>query len=105
MLTANQIKHMAYYDQGDDELDPVETMLYLMCESIYKMFSRGFYDEKTAREKIAKAINDFDTLKVLSDCFDKNLELQKRLESLKCEYNKTKSTDVAVKIAEIVTEP
>ena len=104
-MDINQIKNMAYHEQDSAGLDVVDRMLYLTSEAIYKMFQRGFYDEDTAKKKLAEAVCDYNTLKILSVCFDKNMELQHILEPLKCEYNKTKSRDVAVQIAELVTKP
>lgn len=104
-MTVKDIKNMAYYEECCDNLDIPEMLLYLEAEAIYKMFKNGFYDLDTAKKKIAKAENDYKSFRILSDCFDEALAQQNKLEWLKAEYNKTKSAEAAIKIAEAITNP
>ncbi len=103
-MTVDEIKKMAYNEIESKDLDIVDTYLYDRAAAISKMFKHGYYDIKTAQRKFARAEQDYKVLKLLSDCFDKSLERDRKLERLKSEYNKTKSTETAVKIAETVTE-
>lgn len=101
-MTIEEIKSMAYHEEEPGGLDICETLLYLESAAIYKMYRNGFYDEKTAKQKITRAVGDYKAIKILSECFDRAMEREKQLEHLKGEYNKTKSPETAVKIAEAI---
>lgn len=100
-MTVEEIKKRAYHEMESLEFTIPESLLYKEAHAIYRLYKNKLIDERTAKAGLAQAEKDYAALGLMMKCLDKHLEMEMKLEKLRAAYLKTKSSDIAVKIADV----